>query len=51
MKTMQESTQNHKLLVYKDFQDIIVMQEINCICKQPHYFLSESVHTNIESSF
>ena len=26
---MQESTQNHKLLVYKDFQDIIVMQEIN----------------------
>ena len=47
---MQESTQNHRLLVYKDFQDIIVMQEINCICK-PHFFLSESVHTNIESSF
>ena len=50
MKTMQESTQNNKLLVYKDFQDIIVMQEINCICK-PHFFLSESAHTNIESSF
>ena len=47
---MQESTQNHKFLVYKNFQGIIVMQEINCICK-PHFFLSEFVHTNIESSF
>ena len=47
---MQESIQNHKLLAYKDFQDIIVMQEINFIC-EPHFFLSESVHTNIESSF
>ena len=47
---MQELTQNHKLLVYKNFQDIMVMQEINCICK-PHFFLSESVHANIESSF
>ena len=49
IETMQESTQNHKLLVYKDFQDIFVMQEINCICK-PHFFLSESVHNSIIST-
>ena len=26
-----------------------MMQEINYICK-PHFFLSESIHTNVESS-
>ena len=39
--------QNHNLLVYKDFQDITMMQEINYICK-PHFFLSETIHTNVE---
>ena len=48
-KKISNTIQNHKLLVYKDFQDITMMQEINYTCK-PHFLLSESIHTNVESS-